>query len=139
MENSFKVGDIVKILPKDDSTNYLPSYVNSMRRYAGQLATITNINEQSCQINLDRGVYYWPIKALQLVTSETVQTNVSLANTCPNTISAQTVNVSSLQNSIQRTNDVTNLPKCTQEEPQTETELNLFPTKKHYQLNFDTY
>ena len=29
------------------------------------------------------------------------------------------------------------VPYCTKEEIQTKTELNLFPTKKHYQLNFN--
>jgi hypothetical protein len=36
---------------------------------------------------------------------------------------------------------INNMPtgtiSCTKEEPQTETELNLFPKKKHYQLNFN--
>lgn len=233
----FKVGDIVKILPKDDSTNYLPSYMYGMEQYAGQIATIINISGKSCQINLDRGIYYWPFNALQLVNSEMDKTvdpselkngdyikitssvadvsliylfkevknnriyrhasyfpdnknanvnpnncwiansttkityateeekklldnvlleqgykwnnltkqldsiglvNIGLTNTYPNGISAQPVDVSSFRNSIQKTNDmITGTLSCTKEETQTETELNLFPKKKHYQLNFN--
>ena len=226
MENPFKIGDKVKILPKDDSTNYLPLYTYAMERYAGQLATIINISRQSCQINLDRGVYYWPFNALQLVTSEVDKTvnpselkngdYIKLTNTYTKTsliylfkevkddviykhaayslsnknisvdldrhwfvskttkinyateeerkllnkalleqgfvwndltkqldfiglidLNVQPIDFSTFKNSIQKATDVTNLLSCTEKEPQTETELNLFPKKKHYQLNFN--
>ncbi len=59
--------------------------------------------------------------------------NIGLIN-----LSAQPVDFSSFRNSIQKTSDViTGTLNCTKEEPQTETELNLFPKKKHYQLNFN--
>lgn len=236
MINSFKVGDKVKILPKDDSTKYYPSYVNGMQKYTGQLATVTIVTSNNCRIDLDKGYWSWPFDALELITSETDETvnpcnikngdyikitnilcedtfiylfreiknniiyrhasyflnnntlnvnpynrwsnsrntkityatkeerklldkalleqglvwndltkqldsigliNVSLVNTYPTGISAQPVDVSSFRNSIQRANDVANVLSYTQEEPQTETKLNLFPTKKHYQLNFN--
>lgn len=48
----FKVGDIVKILPRDDSTKYLPFYVDDMQTYTGRLATVTKVFSESCYIIL---------------------------------------------------------------------------------------
>lgn len=70
MKNSFKVGDIVKILPRNGSQeDYHPQYVDGMLKYVGQLATITQVGKISCNIDLNNS-YYWPFNALQLVTSE---------------------------------------------------------------------
>lgn len=72
MENSFKVGDKVKILPKNVSQEYWPTYVDGMIEYAGQLATIIRIiNPNHYKINLDNGSHIWSHEILQLVTSET--------------------------------------------------------------------
>lgn len=223
----FKVGDKVKILPRDDSAKYLPLYVDSMQKYTGQLATVTIVTSNGCRIDLDNSFWNWPFNALELITSETDETvdpdelkngdyikitnsladkvtyiyifkNMKDKKICrhvayhldskaisfnPNIgwdftkttkinyateeerkllnkalleqgfvwndltkqldfiglidLNVQPIDFSTFKNSIQKANDITNLLSCTKEEPQTETELNLFPTKKHYQLNFN--
>lgn len=65
------------------------------------------------------------------------EVNVSLTNTYSTGINVQPLDLSSIQASIQNFYDYTKLLNHTKEEPQTETELNLFPKKKHYQLNFN--
>lgn len=221
----FKVGDKVKILPRYDcATNYYPTYTDTMQKYVGQLATITNVYKLSCQIDLDDSSYYWPLNALQLVTSEIGETvdphklkngdyikitshllkdlsliyifkevkNKSIYRHVSYNIESKTIDVNSktwwlFENNTEITyateeerklldnalikegyvwNEVTkqldsimnligtnltntcttginvydmriDTPDCTKEEKQTETELNLFPKKKHYQLNFN--
>lgn len=83
---------------------------------------------------LEQG-YIWNNSTKQLDSIGVV--DVSLANTYLNDFSVPSVDVSSFQNFIQRINTVTNLLSDTKEKSQTETELNMFPTKKHCQLNFN--
>lgn len=69
--------------------------------------------------------------------------NIGVVDTSINNLKVQPIDISPLypsyvNNSIQRINDLlTDLPSFTKTETQIETELNLFPKKKHYQLNFN--
>ena len=84
---------------------------------------------------LERGLK-WNNLTKQLDSIDSV--NIDLTNTCSNGIIAQPVDVSSFRDSIERVHDMfVDSLSCAKEEPQTETELNLFPKKKHYQLNFN--
>lgn len=84
---------------------------------------------------LEKG-YIWNNLTKQLDSIDSV--NIDLTNTCSNGIIAQPVDVSSFRDSIERVHDMfVDSLSCAKEEPQTETELNLFPEKKHYQLNFN--
>lgn len=133
--SQFKIGDKVKILDrKGSSTKYFPVYTDSMLKYVGRLAMITLVNQHGCQIDLDNGVHYWPFEVLQLVTSAKQLDSIGLVDISTNDLRVQPIELSSLctsclTNYIQRVDTI--------EEPQTETELNLFPKKKHYQLNFN--
>ena len=233
--SQFKVGDIVKILPRDASQKFSSNYTDGMQKYEGRLARITKVTMAGYHIDLDNGCYYWPFNALQLSTLETIKLvspyelkngdyikitnylfdgipfvyvylfketknniiyrhaaynlydkvidldpttywrvtnatkityateeerklldnallergywwnsstkqldNIGTVDIGIDSSNITLVDTSSFRNSIQKINDmITGTISCTKEEPQTETELNLFPKKKHYQLNFN--
>lgn len=106
-ENYFKEGVKVVVLPRVKKESlYKPYYVDGMTKYAGQIATITSISFNSCKLNIDCGIYYWPIESLKL---------------------------------LEYVDEATPKPELKSEsksESKSTSELNLFPTRKHYKLNF---
>lgn len=102
--SDFKEGDKVVVLPRiREEESYEPCYVDEMTKYAGQTATITSVSSNSCKLNIDSSLYFWPKESLKLL--EYVA------------------------------HEATTKPKSKSESNST-SELNLFPKRKHYQLNF---
>ena len=105
----FKVGDKVRILPrKGDPEDYIGTYIDEMLQFVGKTATIRKVDLGS--IYLVENNWMWDSKALELVDEK----EKSKATGSPNT----SMNID-------------------KPETQFEAEVNLFPTKKHYQLNFN--
>ena len=64
----FKVGDKVRILPRNSDIFYTPMYTDGMTQYAGQIDTVSEIHDKTGSISLERiSDYYWNPKALELV------------------------------------------------------------------------
>lgn len=105
--SKFKVGDKVRILPRENNLHYFPTYLNYMLKYSGQTFNICDIDSNNT-IRLSNG-FWWDPKALELVDEEEELEAID---------SSTSINM---------------------DKPEThfEAELNLFPTKKHYQLNFN--
>lgn len=60
----FKIGDKVRILPKDDNLRYFPTYLSGMQKYSGQISTVCEIENGSVKLAND---FWWDPKALELV------------------------------------------------------------------------
>jgi len=106
--SKFKVGDKVRILPrKGKPEDYIGVYINEMLQFVGKITTIRSI-ESNSRISLADNRWTWDPKALELVDEKE---------------ESKTINI--------------NQVKIDKPETQFEAELNLFPTKKHYQLNFN--
>lgn len=102
--SAFKEGVKVVILPRVKKESlYSPYYVDGMTQYAGQTATIINVDSSgNCNLDIDCGLYHWPKESLKL---------------------------------LEYVDEATPKPESKSESKST-SELNLFPTRKHYQLNF---
>ena len=104
----FKVGDKVRILPRIyKPEEYIDVYIDEMLKYVGKISTISYIKSNSSIYLVDNG-WTWDPKALELVDEKE---------------ESKTVDIHQI--------------KIDKPETQFEAELNLFPTKKHYQLNFN--
>ena len=104
----FKVGDKVRILPRvNNKYDYRGIYIDDMLHFSGKVATIEEIYADST-IKLDSNGWIWDTKALELVDEKE---------------ESKTIDIHQI--------------KIDKPETQFEAELNLFPTKKHYQLNFN--
>ena len=104
----FKVGDKVRILPRIyKPEEYIDVYIDEMLKYVGKISTISYIKSNSSIYLVDNG-WTWDPKALELVDEKE---------------ESKTIDIHQV--------------KIDKPETQFEAELNLFPTKKHYQLNFN--
>ena len=112
----FKVGDKVRILPrKGDPEDYIGTYIDEMLHFVGKTATIGKIYPNS-SISLVNNRWTWDPKALELIDKKEEP-------------DSSTKKLEAIDSSTSINMD--------KPETQFEAEVNLFPTKKHYQLNFN--
>lgn len=71
-EPNFKIGDTVRILPKEPNVRYLYGYTDDRAKYENTICQIIKIysissNPAKFYYKLSNNDYYWPQKALELV------------------------------------------------------------------------
>lgn len=115
-DSDFKVGDSVLILPRiKKDIAYTPMYTDAMEKYAGKIARIEKYSyHNSYYLDIDAHTFYWPKEALRLLKNIEHKAPLNIEHKAP-----------------------LNPESESESESKPTSELNLFPTKKHYQLNFN--